>query len=172
MFGLWTRLWAVPYCSRHIRITGSHAADTNAPYNMLTHNKRGYGFLNVYMRYTYTFLIHSLFWFVMHIITSQSPGVLHVPACNHDRPPLPGFTFFEHALFIVWSNYGCAYCHPEAALSLVQVIYVMASYRTYGGSKLINEAILYFCELTISCKYESIPYLLYTRKPDMDEYTR
>ena len=60
---------------------------------------------------------------------------------------------------------------PEAALSLVQVIYVMASYRTYGGSKLINEAILYFCELTISCKYESIPYLLYTRKPDMGEYT-
>ena len=41
----------------------------------------------------------------------------------------------------------------------------------YSGSKLINEAILYFCELTISCKYESIPYLLYTRKTDMGEYT-
>ena len=39
----------------------SHAADTNAPNNMLTHIKSGYGFLNVYMRYTNTFLIHSRF---------------------------------------------------------------------------------------------------------------
>ena len=85
--------------------------------------------MNVYMCYTYTFLIHILFWFVMHIITSQSAGVLHVPACNYDRPPLPGFTFFEHALFIVQSRYGCAYRHPEAVLSLVLVIYIMASYR-------------------------------------------
>ena len=68
--------------------------------------------------------------------------------------------------------YAVLIATPEAALSLVQVIYVMASYRTYGGSKLINEAILYFCELTISYKYESVPGLLYTRKPDMDEYTR
>ncbi len=39
----------------------SHAADTNAPNNMLTHIKSGYGFLNVYMRYTNTFLIHIRF---------------------------------------------------------------------------------------------------------------
>ncbi len=41
----------------------------------------------------------------------------------------------------------------------------------YSGSKLINEDILYFCELANSCKYESITYLLYTRKTNMDEYT-
>ena len=39
--------------------------------------------------------------FVMHIITSQSAGVLHVPACNHDRPPLPGSTLYVHALYTV-----------------------------------------------------------------------
>ena len=39
----------------------SHAADTNAPDNMLTHIKSGYEFLNVYMRYTNTFLIHIRF---------------------------------------------------------------------------------------------------------------
>ena len=33
------------------------------------------------------------FLFVLLITTSLSAGVLHVPACNHDRPPLPGFTF-------------------------------------------------------------------------------
>ena len=45
------------------------------------------------MRYTNTFLIHIFFWFILLITTSQSAGVLHVPACKHDRPPLPGFTF-------------------------------------------------------------------------------
>ena len=79
----------------------SHAADTNAPNNMLTHIKSGYGFESVYINDTNTFLNPYPLLFVMHIITSQSAGVLHVPACNHDRPPLPGFTFYVHALFIV-----------------------------------------------------------------------
>ena len=39
----------------------SHAADTNAPYNMLTHIKNGYGFGSVYTSDTYTFLIHIRF---------------------------------------------------------------------------------------------------------------
>ena len=39
----------------------SHAADTNAPYNMLTHIKSGYGFGSVYISDTYTFLIHIRF---------------------------------------------------------------------------------------------------------------
>ena len=91
------------------------------------------------------------------------------------------YAFLIHIRFVRSAYYYVAKCWRaprtclqtwQTALSLVQVIYVMASYRTYGGSKLINEAILYFRELIISCKYESIPYLLYTRKPDMDEYTR
>ena len=39
----------------------SHAADTNAPYNMLTHSKSGYGFGSVYISDTCTFLIHIRF---------------------------------------------------------------------------------------------------------------
>ncbi|MBO5468699.1 MAG: hypothetical protein J6A03_02970, partial [Lachnospiraceae bacterium] len=39
----------------------SHAADTNAPDDMLTHIKSGYGFGSVYTSDTYTFLIHIRF---------------------------------------------------------------------------------------------------------------
>ena len=58
---------------------------------------------------------------------------------------------------------------PEAVLSLAQVIYCTGRiediknnfvHYVYGESHLINEAISYFFELT--CKYESVPYLLYT----------
>ena len=79
----------------------SRAADTNAPYNKRTHIKSGYGFESVYISDTYTFLNPYPLLFVMLIITSQSAGVLHVPACNHDRPPLPGSTFYVHALCTV-----------------------------------------------------------------------
>ena len=51
----------VSCCRRHTCVTGSHAADTNAPNNMLTHIKNGYGFRSVYISDTYTFLIHICF---------------------------------------------------------------------------------------------------------------
>ena len=69
---------------------------------------------------------------------------------------------------------------PEAALSLVQMIYCTDRiddikdnlvHYAYNESQLVNESISYLCELTDSCKYESVPYLLYARKPNMDEYT-
>ena len=76
------------------------------------------------MRYTNTFLIHIFFWFILLITTSQSAGVLHVPACKHDRPPLPGSTFYVHALCTTkLSLLAVLIATPEAALSLVQVIY-------------------------------------------------
>ena len=79
----------------------------------------GYGFLNVSTNYTYIFLIHILFWFVLLITTSQSAGVLHVPACNHDRPPLPGFTFYVHALCITkLSLLAVLIATPEAILEV------------------------------------------------------
>ena len=58
---LWTRLWGgvmLPQAHSHY---DSHAADTNAPDNMLTHIKSGYGFGSVYTSDTYTFLIHIRF---------------------------------------------------------------------------------------------------------------
>ena len=97
----------------------SHAADTNAPNNMLTHIKSGYGFESVYISDTYTFLNPYPLLFVMHIITSQSAGVLHVPACNHDRPPKAGIYFLctcavYHKIILTC----CAYRHTRGHLDI------------------------------------------------------
>ena len=69
--------------------------------------------MGVYTSDTYAFLIHirfvrSVYYYVaallsfvlkfmlMHSLSTQgNAGVLHVPACKHDRPPLPGFTFLN-----------------------------------------------------------------------------
>ena len=95
--------------------------------------------------------------------------------------PKPGSTFYVHALCIKkLSLLAVPIATPEAVLSLVQMIYCTDRIKdiknnlvhyAYSESQLINEAISYFFELTDSCKYESISYLLYTRKPNMDEYT-
>ena len=93
----------------------SHAADTNAPNNMLTHIKSGYGFESVYISDTNTFLNPYPLLFVMHIITSQSAGVLHVPACNHDRPPKAGIYFLcTCVVYRITFLTGCAYRHPRS----------------------------------------------------------
>ena len=69
---------------------------------------------------------------------------------------------------------------PEAVLTLVQMIYCAGRIKdtkdnlvhyAYNESQLVNETIPYLYELTDSCKYESVPYLLYARKPNTDEYT-
>ena len=67
--------------------------------------------MSVYTSDMYAFLIHirfvrSAYYYVaallsfvlefmlMHSLSTQgNAGVLHVPACKHDRPALPGFTF-------------------------------------------------------------------------------
>ena len=93
----------------------SHAADTNAPNNMLTHIKSGYGFESVYISDTYTFLNPYPLLFVMHIITLQSAGVLHVPACNHDRPPKAGIYFLcICAVYLKIILTCCAYRHTRS----------------------------------------------------------
>ena len=64
------------------------------------------------------------FLFVLLIITSLSAGVLHVPACKHDRPPLPGFTFYVHALCTTkLSLLAVLIATPEAIRTSVRVIY-------------------------------------------------
>ena len=76
------------------------------------------------MRYTNTFLIHIFFWFVLLITTSQSAGVLHVPACNHDRPPKAGIYFYVHALCITkLSLLAVLIATPEAIWTSVRAIY-------------------------------------------------
>ena len=108
--------WVVSCCSRHIRITTrTQQTLMLLIISELTQNR--YGFLNVSTNYTYKFLIHILFWFVLLITTSQSAGVLHVPACNHDRPPKAG-TYFLCTCAVYHITYitGCTYRHTRSRL--------------------------------------------------------
>ena len=60
----------------------------------------------------------------MHIITSQSAGVLHVPACKHDSPPPAGIYFLcTCAVYCITILTGCAYRPPEAVQASVRAIY-------------------------------------------------
>ena len=55
------------------------------------------------------------FLFVLLITTSLSAGVLHVPACNHDRPPKAGTYFLcTCAVYRITFLTGCAYRHPRS----------------------------------------------------------
>ena len=106
--------WVVSCCSRHIRITTrTQQTLMLLIISELTQNR--YGFLNVSTNYTYIFLIHILFWFVLLITTSQSAGVLHVPACNHDRPPKAGIYFlYTCAVYRITALTDCAYRHTRS----------------------------------------------------------
>ena len=88
--------------------------------------------MSVYTSDKYAFLIHirfvrSAYYYVaallsfvlefmlMHSLSTQgNAGVLHVPACKHDRPPLPGFTFLSMRCIQHRLTYRCAYRPPEA----------------------------------------------------------
>ena len=70
---------------------------TSTPTNKRTHNKKDID-SEVYLLTIEAHHESISFLFVLLITTSLSAGVLHVPACNHDRPPLPGSTFYVHAL--------------------------------------------------------------------------
>ena len=75
----------------HLRY-GLARSSTSTPTNKRTHNKKDID-SEVYLLTIETHYESISFLFVLLIITSLSAGVLHVPACKHDRPPLPGFTF-------------------------------------------------------------------------------
>ena len=96
---------------------------TSTPTNKRTHNKKDID-SEVYLLTIEAHHESISFLFVLLITTSLSAGVLHVPACNHDRPPLPGSTFYVHALCITkLFLLAVLIATPEAVLSLVQVIY-------------------------------------------------
>ena len=79
----------------------SHAADTNAPNNMLTHIKSGYGFGNVYTNDTYTFLIHIRFCSLCILLRRKVLACsTYLLAIMTDHPK-PGSTFYVDALCIV-----------------------------------------------------------------------
>ncbi len=83
----------------HLRY-GLARSSTSTPTNKRTHNKKDID-SEVYLLTIKTHHESISFLFVLLIITSLSAGVLHVPACKHDKPPLPGFTFYVHTLCTV-----------------------------------------------------------------------
>ena len=91
---------------------------TSTPNNKRTHNKKDID-SEVYLLMIETHHESISFLFVMLITTSLSAGVLHVPACNHDRPPKAGIYFLcTCAVYRIIFLTGCAYHPPEAVLVL------------------------------------------------------
>ena len=106
--------WVVSCCSRHIRITTRTQQKLMLLIiSELTQNRIWISEC-IYEIYVYI-LIHILFWFVLLITTSQSAGVLHVPACNHDRPPKARIYFLcTCAVYRITFLTGCAYRHTRS----------------------------------------------------------
>ena len=97
----------------HLRY-GLARSSTSTPTNKRTHNKKDID-SEVYLLTMETHHESISFLFVLLIITSLSAGVLHVPACKHDKPPLPGFTFYVHARCTVLIILTCcAYRHTRS----------------------------------------------------------
>ena len=107
----------------HLRYD-SHATDTNAPNNMLTHIKSGYGFESVYISDTYTFLIHIRFCSLCILLRRKVLACsTHLLAIMTD-PPKPGSTFYVHALCITkLSLLAVLIATPEAIWTSVRAIY-------------------------------------------------
>ena len=88
--------------------------------------------MSVYTSDTYTFLIHirfvrSAYYYVaallsfvlkfmlMHSLSTQgNAGVLHVPACNHDRPPCWDLLFLNMCCLLVNLITAVLIATPEA----------------------------------------------------------
>ena len=105
--------WVVSCCSRHIRITTRTQQTLMLLIICNSHKKRIWIRKCIYKRYIYILNPYPLL-FVMHITTSQSAGVLHVPACNHDRPPKAGIYFLcTCAVYRIIFLTGCAYRHTR-----------------------------------------------------------
>ena len=102
----------------------SHAADTNAPNNMLTHIKSGYGFESVYISDTYTFVIHIRFCSLCILLRCKVLACsTYLLAIMTDHPK-PESTFYVHALCITkLSLLAVLIATPEAIWTSVRAIY-------------------------------------------------
>ena len=87
---------------------------TSTPTNKRTHNKKDID-SEVYLLTIEAHHESISFLFVLLITTSLSAGVLHVPACNHDRPPKSGIYFLcTCAVYRITFLTGCAYRHTRS----------------------------------------------------------
>ena len=92
----------------------SHAADTNAPNNMLTHIKSGYGFLNVYMRYTNTFLIHIRFCSLCILLRRKVLACSTYLLASMTDHPCRDLLLCTCAVYCITILTGCAYRHTRS----------------------------------------------------------
>ena len=114
---------------------------TSTPTNKRTHNKKDIDSAV----YLLTIEIHHesiSFLFVLLIITSLSAGVLHVPACKHDRPPLPGSTFmYMRCVPHNYSYWLCLSPHPRPFWRRCGQSTVLEKYRNQYYDKLRKQFI-------------------------------
>ena len=92
----------------------SHAADTNAPNNKLTHIKSGYGFLNVYMRYTNTFLIHIRFYSLCILLRRKVLACSTYLLASMTDHPCRDLLLCTCAVYRITILTGCAYRHTRS----------------------------------------------------------
>ena len=101
----------------------SHAADTNAPNNMLTHIKSGYGFESVYISDTYTFLIHIRFCSLCILLRCKVLACSTYLLAIMTDHPCRDLLLCTYAVYRTIILTCCAYRHTRSLLTLVQVIY-------------------------------------------------
>ena len=123
---------------------------------MLTHIKSGYGFLNVYMRYTNTFLIHIRFCSLCILLRRKvlaCSTYLLASMTDHPGRDLLLCTCAVHLIIILT---GCAYRPPEAVLALI-------------GSRILTA--VYICILATQWN-EIYRLIIKQRKPNViEQYT-
>ena len=104
----------VSCCRRHTCVTGSHAADTNTPYNMLTQIKNGYGFGNVYTSDTYTFLIHIRFCSLCILLRRKVLACSTYLLASMTDHPCRDLLLCTCVVYRIIILTGCAYRHTRS----------------------------------------------------------
>ncbi len=125
--------WVVSRCSRHTCVTTRTQQTlilliiSELTQNRIRISECIYE-LYVYIFNPYPILVRSAYYYVaallsfvlefmlMHSLSTQgSAGVLHVPACNHDRPPKAGIYFLcTCAVYRITFLTGCVYRHTRS----------------------------------------------------------
>ena len=96
----------------------SHAADTNTPYNMLTHIKNGYGFGSVYTSDTYTFLIHIRFCSLCILLRRKVLACSTYLLASMTDHPCRDLLLCTCAVYCITILTGCAYRHTQSRLDI------------------------------------------------------
>ena len=89
--------------------------DSNCIYELYIYILNPYPF---FVRYAYYYVVALLSFvlkfMLMHSLSTQgSAGMLHVPACKHDRPPFRGSILYACAVYRIIPLRLCISPHPK-----------------------------------------------------------